>query len=127
MNVMDKLMQLDRRWIFLFLIMVCVITYAVPFEVPILVERETRNIYEFIDSLPENDIVLIAIDYDPNNLAELHPMTYAITEHCWRNKVKVIFTSLSQNGPGMADQAIRDITDSLAQDATYNGREYKGR
>ena len=127
MNILDKMMWLDRRWIFLFLIVVCVISYAIDFQIPIRIEREVENIYEFIDSLPPGDIVLVAIDYDPNNLAELHPMTYAVVEQCWRKNLKIIFTSLSQNGPGMTDQAIRDLTDSLALDRTFNGVEYKGR
>jgi hypothetical protein len=127
MNILDKMMRLDRRWIFLFLIVVCVVSYAVEFEVPILVESEVQSIYDFLDSLPPDDIVLVAIDYDPNNLAELHPMTFTIVEQCWRKRLKIIFTSLSQNGPGMTDQAIRDITDSMALDRTYNGVEYKGR
>ncbi|MFH1686103.1 MAG: hypothetical protein ABIE70_01110 [bacterium] len=127
MNFFDKLMKLDRRWIFLFLAIVCVIAYKVPFQVPILTEPETESIYNFVDTLPEGKIVLVAIDYDPNNLAELHPMTYAVVEHCWRRKIKVIFTALSQNGPGMADQAIRDLTDSLALDREYRGVKYAGR
>ncbi|MEA1979427.1 MAG: hypothetical protein U9N54_00435 [candidate division Zixibacteria bacterium] len=127
MNVFEKLMKLDRRWVFLFLIIVCVFAYVVDFNVPIMVEPESQKIYDFIDNLEPGSIVLIAIDYDPNNMAELHPMTYAVVEHCWRKHVKVIFTALSQNGPGMADQAIRDISDSLMVDQTYNGVEFKGR
>lgn len=127
MQFFERLMQIDRRWIFLFLIIVCVVAFKADFRVPIVTEKETEDIYTFIDTLPENSIVLVAIDYDPNNLAELHPMTYAIVEHCWRHKVKVIFTSLSQNGPGMADQAIRDISDSLLIDKEYNGVMYPGR
>jgi hypothetical protein len=121
------MMSLDRRWVFLFLIIVCVIAYAVPYEVPILVEAEVESIYNFIDELSPGEIVMIAIDYDPNNMAELHPMSFAIIEQCWRKNLKVIITSLSQNGPGMADQALRDLTDSLALDRTYNGTLYPGR
>ncbi len=130
-NIFDKMMTLDRRWVFLFLIVVCVATYAADFSIPINTEQETESIFNFLDSLPPDDIVLIAIDYDPNNLAELHPMTYAVVEHLWRKKVKVIFTSLSQLGPAMADQAIRDISDSLKIDKTYNyngvEHNFKGR
>ncbi|MFQ5500164.1 MAG: hypothetical protein ACE5FH_10890 [Candidatus Zixiibacteriota bacterium] len=127
MNIFDRMMQIDRRWIFLFLIVVCVTAYTIPFEVPILIEPEVESIHTFIDSLAPGEIVLVAIDYDPNALAELHPMTYAIVEHCWRKELKVIFTALSQNGPGMADQAIRDISDSLLLEREYNGVKYKGR
>ncbi len=127
MGVFEKLMKLDRRWVFLFLIIVCVVTYYIDYDVPILPEDESRKIYDFIDSLPPGDIVFVAIDYDPNSMAELHPMTYAIVEDCWRRNLKVIITALSQNGPGMADQVIRDISDSMAIDRTYNGVEYKAR
>ncbi|MDH4158123.1 MAG: hypothetical protein OEW00_12695 [candidate division Zixibacteria bacterium] len=127
MYFFDKLMKLDRRWIFLFLVLVCVITYVIPFQIPTLMEPEVKVIYDFIDSLPPGEIVMVAIDYDPNNMAELHPMTYTIVEHCWRKNLKVLITSLSQNGPGMADQALRDLSDSLRLDRTYNGKLFKGR
>ncbi len=51
MTFFDKLMQLDRRWIFLFLVIVCVVTYTIPFEIPILVAPEVQSIYDFIDEL----------------------------------------------------------------------------
>jgi hypothetical protein len=120
-------MRLDRRWIFLFLVLVCVITYAMDFEVAIIVEPEVEVIYDFVDSLPPGEIVMLAIDYDPNNMAELHPMAYVIIEQCWRKNLKVLITSLSQNAPGMADEALRNITDSLSVTKTYNGKVYEGR
>ncbi len=106
MNIFDKFMQLDRRWVFLILIIACIIAYAADFQVPILIEKEVRDIHQFIDTLPEGSIVMVPMDYDPGSLAELHPMTYAIIEQCWRKKVKVLISALSQNGPGMADQAL---------------------
>jgi hypothetical protein len=127
MNLFDKMMALDRRWIFLLLAVVCVIAYAMVFDVPIVPTAEVKSIYNFVEKLRPGQIVLIAIDYDPSSQAELHPMTYALMEQCFRKHVKVIITALSQNGPGMADQAIRDISDSLKLDRTYNGVEYKGR
>jgi hypothetical protein len=54
-------------------------------------------------------------------------MSYAIAEQAFRKKLRVIFVTLSQNGPGMADQAIRDISDSVKLDKTYNGVFYPGR
>ncbi len=127
MNIFDRMMSLDRRWVFLLLVVVCAVTYIVPFQVPIRVEGEVRSIYDFIDTLKPGEIVFIAIDYDPNALAELHPMCYAVMEHCFRKNLKVIVTALSQNGPGMAEQAILNISDSLMLDREYNGVLYEGR
>jgi len=127
MNIFDRMMSFDRRWVFLFLALVCVITYVAKFSVPIVTTYEVESIYNRVESLNEGDILFLGIDYDPNALAELHPMAYAIAEHAFRKKLKVLFVTLSQNGPGMADQAIRDLTDSLRQDRTYNGVFYPGR
>ncbi len=127
MNIFDRMMSLDRRWVFLFIALVCVITYLIPFSIKIRVTPEVKSIYDKVESLQAGDYILLAIDYDPNALAELHPMTYAIAEQAFRKNLKVIFVTLSQNGPGMADQAIRDISDSLMIDKIYNGVEYPPR
>jgi hypothetical protein len=121
------MMALDRRWVFLFLAVACIGTYFATVHVPLPANEEVSKIYKFIDTLKEGQIVFIAIDYDPSVQAELHPMTYAVSEQCFRKKLKVIYTALSQFGPGMADQAIRDISDSMKLDRTYNGVHYKGR
>ncbi len=126
-NFLDRVMLLDRRWVFLVLAIVVVSTYYIPMNVPVPASREVQTVYDAIEGLQEGDKVLLAIDYDPNALAELHPMTYAILEQCFRKKVGVIITSLSQNGPGMAEQAILDIVDSTAVPKTYNGVSYPGR
>ncbi|UCC44518.1 MAG: hypothetical protein JSU65_00920 [Candidatus Zixiibacteriota bacterium] len=127
MNIFDKMMLIDRRWVFLFLVVVAVTAYVFPHQIPILIEAEVRSIHGFIDTLPKGSIVFVPMDYDPGSMAELHPMTYAIIEQCWRRELKVLVTALSQNGPGMADQALRDIADSLRLDRTYNGEFFEGR
>ncbi len=127
MNIFDKMMSIDRRWVFLLLAVVVVGTYAISFSIPIRINSEVRSIYDFVDTLQPGQIVYLGIDYDPSNQAELHPMTYAVMEHCFRKNLRIIFCTLSQYGPGMVDEAIRDITDSLRLDKTYHGVEYKGR
>ncbi len=127
MNLLDRFMMLDRRWVFLFLAVVCVLTYLIPFQIPLAKTKEVKSIFNFVDTLKEGDVIYLAIDYDPSSLAELHPMAYAVAEQVFRKNVKVIFSALSQNGPGMVDQTIRDLTDSMKLDRTYNGVFYKGR
>lgn len=127
MNIFDRLMKLDRRWVFLFMAVVCVMTYLIPFQIPIIKTKEVKSIFNFIDTLKEGDVIYLAIDYDPSSLAELHPMAYAIAEQAFRKKMKIIFSALSQNGPGMVDQTIRDLTDSMKLDKTYNGVLFMGR
>ncbi|MEW5795352.1 MAG: hypothetical protein AB1772_03230 [Candidatus Zixiibacteriota bacterium] len=127
MNIFDRLMLIDRRWVFLFLVIVSVFAYVADFQVPIMVEPEVRNIYRFIDTLPIGSVVFLPLDYDPGSMAELHPMTFAIVEQCWRKELKVLITALSQNGPGMADEALRKLVDSMKVPRTYHGITYPAR
>ncbi len=127
MNIFERMMSLDRRWIFLFVAVVCIATYYAKFAVPLFVSPEVKSIYDKVESLREGDLMLLSIDYDPNALAELHPMTYAILEQAFRRGARVITLTLSQNGAGMAEQAVKDVVDSVKVAKIYNGVEYPGR
>jgi len=127
MNIFDRLMRMDRRWVFLLVALVCAITYAIPFKIKLNKSPEVKAVFSFMDTLKAGDIIFVAVDYDPSSMAELNPMFYAIVEQAFRKEVKVIFSALSQNAPTMADQLIKDVADSLKQDRTYNGKFYKGR
>ena len=94
MNIFDMLMRLDRRWVYLLLVAVCLTAYYSDFTVPTIVENETKAIYDFIENIEPGKIIFVAVDYDPSSQAELHPMTYALVEHAFRKDLKVIFTAL---------------------------------
>lgn len=113
MNIFERLGILDRRWIFLLLALVCIATLLTDFRMPVRVSREVRSIYDFVDSLKVGDVIQVSIDYDPNALAELHPMAYAIMEHALQRNAKIVMTTLSQNGAGMAEQLMLDIIDTM--------------
>jgi preprotein translocase subunit YajC len=115
MNIFERFGKLDRRWVFLLLAIVVVITLLIPFATPIRVNPEVRSIHTFIESLKPGDYVQLAIDYDPNALAELHPMSYAIMEQVMAKDVRIVMTCLSQNGPAMAEKVMHDVIDSVKQ------------
>jgi len=104
----DRMLLIDRRWIFLLLALLVGLVYLLDLMVPVYVTAEVRNIYDRMESLNEGDVILLAMDYDPSTLAELHPMTYTVLSQAYRKGVNVLVTALHQNGPGMADQAIRE-------------------
>ncbi len=112
MNFFEKLAKLDRRWVFLVLAVVVIITLLVDFETPLRINDEVQSVYDFMEGLQPGDFIQMSIDYDPGSMAEMHPMTYAILEQAFKKDVKVIITALSINGPGMAESAMLDIIDS---------------
>jgi hypothetical protein len=108
------MLGLDRRWVFVVLVI-----FVVPptflhqyLDVPIAVSREVREIFEFVNSIEEGKYVVMGFDYDPNSLAELHPMAYAVLEQCFARHIKVIALTLATNGAGLAEQSLLDVVDS---------------
>jgi hypothetical protein len=106
-NIYERMLQIDRRWIFLLMAMVVVMVYLLHIKVPVYTTQEVRNIYDRIESLKEGDVILLAIDYDPSTLAELDPMTFTVLRQCFHKKLKVLVSALHPNGPTMAEQKIR--------------------
>ncbi len=121
MNFYERMMNLDRRWIYLVIGLVVVITAIFPFDVPLYVTPEVRSIYNYIESLNPGDVLMIGVDYAPEVMAELHPMTYAISRQCFKRDVKLLLCCLHQNGPGMVEQVISQVSKEYNK---VNGVDY---
>ena len=109
----EKLMGLDRRWVYLFVGIAVLIPFFIPFDVPVYVTPEVKVVYDFMESLKEGDVLFLAIDYDPNAMAELHPTARVMMRQAFSKNVKLVISALSQNGPGMAEQLISEISKEL--------------
>jgi len=110
MTIYEKMMNIDRRWIYLIVGFAVLVPAIFPFTVPVAITPEVRSVYKFVEELKPGDYLFLGIDYDPSTMAELHPMSKAIMAQCFKKDVKLIITALSQNGPGMAEQLINEIS-----------------
>lgn len=123
----ERLMSIDRRWVFLVLAIFVVVPLILGFSVKPVVSDEVRAIYDFVETLEPGQNLLVAIDYDPNALAELHPMAFAIMEQALAKRLKLVTLTLSQNGAGMAEQAVKAVVDSVKMYHGYTpeyGKDY---
>lgn len=110
MSFLEKMMLIDRRWIYLSIGLAVIIPVVVSFEVPVSVSPEVRKIYDFVENLKPGDYLFIAVDYDPSSMAELNPMAEAVLNQAFAKNLKVIIVTLAQFGPGM----VEDLTTRLA-------------
>ena len=117
----EKLMNLDRRYIYLTMALAVAVPLFVPFQVPIYTTSEVKSVYAFVEGLKPEDRLLIAIDYDPNAMAELHPMAMTICRQCFAKGIKLFFVTLSQNAPGMAEQLVSKLSKEFDK---KNGVDY---
>lgn len=109
MNFWEKLQNLDRRWVYLCIAIVVIIPAIVSFRVPVGITPEVRKVYNFIDDMKPGDYFYLGIDYDPSNLAELDPMTYAILNQAFSKDLKIVIACLSQFGVGMAETRLAEV------------------
>ena len=96
--MLDFLKNLDRRWIFLLMGLSVGLTVLSGLRFPEQPSKMTEDVFDAIENLEDGSRVLIAVDYDPGGMAELHPMSAAFTRHCAKKKHNIYFLTLWETG-----------------------------
>lgn len=117
-DFLDKLGNLDRRWIFLAIFIATIIPFFFPLGMDVKETEEVRIIYDFINSLDsESKPIMLSFDYGPDVAAETQPMAMAVLRHLFARNVKVVAISLYPSGPALA-------LDALTMAAEEYNKEY---
>ena len=119
--MLEILMGIDRRIIFIFVALAVIIPSFLRVSFPITVSQPTRSIYDYIDELPAESTILMAFNYGPSSLAELEPMATAVLRHCFRKNVRVIGMTLINVGARLGD---RVMSDTAAEVEAVDGEDY---
>jgi hypothetical protein len=101
--------QIDRRYIFLMLLVGVALPLIFPLGFKSEVSGLSRQVFRLVDETPANSVVIISFDYDPATITELQPMAKALIEHAWLKKHRIIAVAMWPQGVQMAEQAFADI------------------
>lgn len=119
---LQKVLRIDRRWIFLAVGVAVVIPFFFPLGLPVVVTPPVQSLYDAVDALPPNSQpLLLAIDYAPATLPELEPMSLAILRQAFSNDVNVMVMTLHPAGYGLAERAVLQVAEEY--DRVY-GEDY---
>jgi hypothetical protein len=130
MKIIDNLTRIDRRIIYLILLIVVVLPLIFPSALSVRVMPPVEKLYDAIDKIPEEKALIIDFDYDPQTLPELEPMGFAILRHAFTKRIKVLALSLYVQPLGLAQNALTRITEEFNRVARSNadsiiyGRDY---
>lgn len=102
----DRVLGIDRRWIFLLIGIGTILPLLFPINLPVAPSPRVRAAYDAIEAVPEGSLVLMSIDFEPDIMAELQPMSIAILRHCFRRNLKPIILTLYPAGPGLIEAAL---------------------
>lgn len=117
----QKLMDIDRRWIYLVIGIVTFIPMLVYLGLPVAVTPEVKAVYDRIQSLPAGSIVMVPMEFDPATAAELEPMARAVVRHCFSRNLKVITTAFQIDGVVLIE---RDLRNAAAEYGKKYGVDY---
>ena len=111
MGFWEKLMKLDRRWVFLLIALAVFIPFLKPLGLPITVTKPVQDVFDEVERIPpEGPPLMISTDYAPATAPELDPMFYALLRQCFSTKRKVlIIGGLYPQGAGMAQAGLNFI------------------
>jgi len=107
--VLNLLKNLDRRWIFLAMLLAV--------SGPILAQRPfpekptklVQDVFDYVENLDEGSNVLLALDYAPSSDGELAPMATALIRHCCLKRHKMFFMTLWPDGLPLLGRNIENI------------------
>jgi hypothetical protein len=102
----DRLMNVDRRLLFILIAVAVTLPLLFPVNLPIAVSPRVRAAYETIDAVPNGSTILLSLDYEPDIMAELQPMSIAVLRHCFRKDLKPVILTLYPAAPGLIERAL---------------------
>ena len=107
MSIVDRLLAIDRRWIFLFVLLAVTIPILLPLGLPVVTTGSTRAAFEYIESLKPGDVVWLSFDYGPSSAPENDPMAEGFLRHCFKKDLRVVVCALYPlGGLGLANSSL---------------------
>jgi len=104
---LKALLNIDRRIIYLIMLLSVIIPLVAKLDLPTKVTSEVESIFNAIEALQgTGKAVLISIDYDPSTAPELHPMSKAVMRHAMLRRIPVLGITLLPQGIGMGVDAL---------------------
>ncbi len=87
---MATVTDIDRRWVFLIMGLVVLITYIGGVAKDLPVSEYVDAYYKTIEDLPAGSVVMLSADFDPASAAELLPMYQATIHHLLRRDIRIV-------------------------------------
>lgn len=130
MKIIEILTNIDRRIIYLILLIVVLLPLLFPSAEKVRVMAPVEKLYYAIDTIPSEKAVIVDFDYEPQTAPELDPMGFAILRHVFKRRIKLLVLSLYVQPLGLAQNALTQVTEEFNSVAKTNadsiiyGRDY---
>lgn len=104
--MLDKLENLDRRVIYLAVLLSLTIPLIWPIGLPVSIGPETRALYDLVNSLPARTPVIVSFDTSPGGYGELSSGAIALLNHMAKKDLRLIGMAFFDAGPNLLESAV---------------------
>jgi hypothetical protein len=125
---MERLLRLDRRIIFAFVLLGVTVPMLVDFDFPIRATPPVQAAYDAVERLTgagEAPVALVCFSYGASTQPEMQPMARAILRHLFGRGVRVVVMCLWPDAHGLAQEALettaREYGQRYGQDYVFIG------
>jgi len=103
MSAIDKIYNFLSIKQILYGLLVLIVLWILlnPIGLPQGISASTRNVYSYVDKLPQNPKILVDVYYEPASATEVQPMLGAFLRQLLPKNPKVVFESTINTGPAM--------------------------
>ncbi|MCP4581845.1 MAG: hypothetical protein GY839_09505 [candidate division Zixibacteria bacterium] len=109
MALYDKIKNIDRRVIFLFISLSVIIPLLLNITFSEKAGPIVKNIFNKIESLPAGSRVLLSMDYGPSTVPEIQPMVNVLVRHCNERNIKIFYMCLWATGQNLTTTTVDSI------------------
>lgn len=103
-SLLDKIENIDRRIIYVIVILCIALPIIRPLGLPIQINESTLTSYNFIESLPEGAVVLVGFETGAAGWPELGPQLNTFMQHLFDKNAKILIVSGNVDGCMLAEQ-----------------------
>lgn len=105
----ERLQTIDRRIIYLLLILVIALALLKPIGLPVKVGDNTKAMFNAIDALPPGSVLWIGMDLGVSTKAEQYPMVTALLNHAFQKNLKVVAFAMWTQGGQIFQQLVTPV------------------
>ncbi|HBZ01707.1 MAG TPA: hypothetical protein DEO84_10355 [candidate division Zixibacteria bacterium] len=120
-KLFQMLLAIDRRIIFLIILLALSIPIFLHMSINIDVTKEVQTFYNAMEALPAGSRVLVSCDYDPGSEPELQPMAETGFRQLIKNHIKFVVMGLWPQGQMQANKALNVINEAKGRYIIENG------
>jgi hypothetical protein len=126
LTIWHKLYMLDRRWLYLILILLVVVQTLSPLDIPNVVSPRSQALYDHLSQQPPGSFVVVQTDWTYSTRGESYAQFKALIRLLMRKKIRFVVTTAGSDpqAPVIAKQIISQLAKEPGGNNYEEGKDY---